>query len=181
MSGGSRAYLSCHRALEPVLWSSARSGSFAGLSSTDRFPILLQIKAHSDPFYPIYKGQDSKTDIRRNVDKIVVNSKTQPELQRRRTLYMCNEKFQRNSSQRQESSPPTHHHHHHHIVQRRTKLIKNLSSKWGYASCELYDLGRWALFSDICGRIIVSSESLVSINYNIARKLPKIMHSPYEQ
>jgi hypothetical protein len=27
----------------------------------------------------------------------------------------------------------------------------------------------------------VSSESLVSINYNIARKLPKIMHSPYEQ
>lgn len=61
---------------------------------------------------------------------------------------------------RQEVSVP-------HIVQRQfmVQLIRSLSSRCG---CVSHDLGPWALFSKLCNRMIMSSESFVSINYTIS-------------
>lgn len=49
------------------------------LAPLTHFPLFCKLRLilGSDPFHPIYKGQDSKTDLRRNVDKVVANLETQ--------------------------------------------------------------------------------------------------------
>lgn len=62
-----------------------------------------------------------------------------------------------------------------HIVQRQFmgQLIRSLSNKCG---CGSYDVGPWALFSSLCNRMIMSSESFVSIRYIIICKVLKSEH-----
>lgn len=67
-----------------------------------------------------------------------------------------------------------------HTVQRwfMVQLIRTLPSKCG---CVSYDRGRWALFSSLSSRVIMSSESFVSIRYIIMWKVLKSEHSKNEQ
>lgn len=66
------------------------------------------------------------------------------------------------------------------IVQRwfMGQLIRSLSNKCG---CGSYDVGPWALFSSPCNRMIMSSESFVSIRYIIMCEVLKTEHSKNEE
>lgn len=71
---------SCCRALEPVPCYIALHGHCQAVNAGTHFLFFcsLSLILRPDRFLPNYKGQDSKTDSRRNVGKVVVNRRTGP-------------------------------------------------------------------------------------------------------